>query len=141
MGTRFTVKLLRQQVVQGSRESHKARHEKEVWAKPGRVIKAASRWHLQGTKLLPKSPLDSSSLEREKQGEGAAVLRKVVRRKRYSLKTKAERKKKERERETERAMHLLMQKKTATPILTINKTALRTINKRKDHPTPPYVSA
>ncbi len=33
-----------------------------MWAKQGRVIKAASRWHLQGMKLPPKSPLDSSIL-------------------------------------------------------------------------------
>jgi hypothetical protein len=40
------------------------RHEKEAWAKQGCVIKATSRWHLQGMKLLPKSPLDSSPLGR-----------------------------------------------------------------------------
>jgi hypothetical protein len=39
-------------------------HEKEVWAKQGCVIKEACRWHLQGMKLLPKSPLDSNLLER-----------------------------------------------------------------------------
>ena len=41
-----------------------ARKKREVWTKQGRVIKAASGWHLQGMKLLSKSPLDSSPLGR-----------------------------------------------------------------------------
>ncbi len=43
--------------------------------KQGRVIKAASRKHLQGMKLLPKSPLDSNLLRRERE-EGSVILRK-----------------------------------------------------------------
>ncbi len=89
---------------------HITRHEKEVWAKQERVIKATSRWHLQGMTLLPKSPLDSSPL-----GRGT---RKVIRSQSFSLKNRAERKKREREAEREREiereresrMHLLMQK-------------------------------
>ena len=71
-----------------------------MWAKQGRVLKAASRWHLQGIKLLPKSPLGSSPLGRGTGREGVVVLRKVIRSKSYSLKkTREEEEGKERERE------------------------------------------
>jgi hypothetical protein len=45
-----------------------------MWTQTGCVIKAVSRWHLQGMKLLPKSPLDSSPLEREGNGERAQLF-------------------------------------------------------------------
>jgi hypothetical protein len=67
-GTRFfTVKILVIKWYKGVEDptrAHTARHEKEVWAKQGRVIKAASRCHLQDRQLLPKSPRDSSPLRR-----------------------------------------------------------------------------
>ncbi len=57
------------------------RHEKEVQVKQGLVINAAIQWHLQGMKLLPKSPLDSSHLEGDterRRGHFRKVRRQVV---------------------------------------------------------------
>ncbi len=51
-------------MVQGSEGPTWQDKRKRRGAKPGRAIKAASRWHLQDMKLLPKSPLDSSPLRR-----------------------------------------------------------------------------
>jgi hypothetical protein len=71
---------------EGIRGPYNARNEKEVWAKEGRrLIKAASRWHLQGMKLLPKSLLDSNPLGRRTGEEGSVILRKVIRSKSCSL--------------------------------------------------------
>jgi hypothetical protein len=79
---------------------HKTRHEKEVWTKQGRVIKAANRrWYLQGMKLLPKSPLDSSPLGRGT-GRGRGYFKKSDRKQElFSEKEQRERREKKSERD------------------------------------------
>jgi hypothetical protein len=82
-----------------------ARQKKEVWAKQGRVLKAESRWHLQGIKLLPKSPLDSTPLERGT-GRGRGYLEESDPKQEFFSEKRAERKRGEREREKDTGLEL-----------------------------------
>jgi hypothetical protein len=85
-----------------------------VWTKQGREIKAVCRWNLQGIKLLPKSPLDSSPLGRGT-GRGRCYFEESGDPKPGCSLKRAERKKGERKREadasdyaTKRRSHFLM---------------------------------
>ncbi len=114
MTTRFTGKILvtkRYKGVEGPTRPHEVRHGKEVRVKQGREIKAASRWDLQGMKLLPKSPLDSSPLGRGT-GRGSTYFEESpIRSQSCALKESREEEAREREREMDRKspMHLSMQ--------------------------------
>ncbi len=67
------------------RVMEKVEEEKRGKKKQGRNIKAASRWHLQGMKLLPKSPLDSTPLDRET-GDGRGYFEESDLKQEFSLK-------------------------------------------------------
>ncbi len=121
MGTRFTVKILVSKWykgVEGPTRPHKARHEKEVWAKQGRVIKVASRWHTCRAGSYCRRARWTVAPWGEERGEGRSCFEESdPKSELFSERGQRERRERERERERDRCICLCTE--TAIPTQTI----------------------